>query len=91
MNRMQDMSKGFFLNAFLYYFIKNEHPKELENPEGFARLKNLLGRYLQELFYQNSYERMLSLMMEQEQIKTREFPLADKKVYYMEMADALNY
>ena len=71
--------------------MKNEHPKELENPEGFARLKNLLGRYLQELFYQNSYERMLSLMMEQEQIKTRAFPLVDKKVYYMEMADALHY
>ena len=86
MSRMQEnMSLGFFLDAF-YYFIKNEHPKELENPEGFARLKNLLGRYLQKLFYQNSYERMLRITMEQEQIKARAFPLADKKVYFMVMA-----
>ena len=90
MIRMQEnVSLGFFLDAF-YYFIKNEHPKELEDPEGFARLKNLLGRYLQKLFYQNSYERMLRLMMEQEQIKTRAFPLADKKVYFMEMAEDLD-
>ena len=69
MNRMQEnMSSGFFLDAF-YYFIKNEHPKELENPEDFARLENLLGRYLQKIFYQNSYERMLRITMEQEQIK----------------------
>ena len=82
----QNSSSGFYLHAF-YYFIKNEHPKQLENPDGFARLNNLVGRYLQKLFYQNSYERMLRLMQEQEQIKTRAFPLADKKVYFMEMAD----
>ena len=89
--RMQEnVSSGFFLDAF-YYFIKNEHPNELENPEGFARLKHLVGRYLQKLFYQNRYERMLRIMMEQEQIKARAFPLKDKKVYFMELADYIHY
>lgn len=76
------------LQAF-YFFIKYEHPLQLEEPSVFARMKSQMEEYVEELYHQNNSARMVSMMYEQEQVKTRAFPIPDKKVYFIELADDL--
>lgn len=88
-NRMrEEITSSTLLRAF-YHFLKNEHPNQLEKPQSFARMKNEIARYLQKLYHQNNSARMVKLMHQQEQVKARTFPLADKKVYFMEVTDCL--
>lgn len=84
----EEIASSTLLQAF-YYFMKFEHPLQLQEPGVFGRMKGTLARYLQELYHQNNSARMVDLMHQQEQVKTRASSIPDKKVYLMELADDL--
>ena len=84
----EEIASSTLLQAF-YYFLKFEHPLQLQEPGVYGPMKGAMASYLQDFYHQNSSERMVLLMRELEEVKTRAFPISDKKVYLNELADDL--
>ena len=84
----KEIATSTLLQAF-YYFLKFEHPLQLQEPGVYGPMKGAMASYLKDFYHQNSSARMVLLMRELEEVKTRAFPISDKKVYLNELADNL--
>ena len=84
----EEVTPSELLRAF-YYFVKNEHQNMLDKPQTFSRMKTVIAKYIQDLYEQNDSKKMIKFMQEQEQVKERTVPVADKKVYFTEITEYL--